>query len=154
MGMDWKQLVPTRRSLLSRLKHWDDQKSYQDFYDIYHPLIYGAAMKAALTETEAEDVVQETTTAVANAFRDLKFKYEPDRCSFKTWLHGITKRKVADQFRKRLGKGRVMEPLTIGNEDSSLVNEIPDPASQVLDEIWDREWERTLLHRSEERRVG
>jgi len=151
MKLDWKQLVPTRRSLLSRLKNWDDQKSYQDFYEIYHPLIYGAAVKAGLTETEAEDVVQETATAVAKAIRDLKFKYEPERCSFKTWLHGITKRKVADQFRKRLGKGRVMEPLASDNRDSSLVNEIPDPASQVLDEIWDREWEQTLMRAAMER---
>jgi RNA polymerase sigma-70 factor (ECF subfamily) len=151
MGMDWKQLVPTRRSLLSRLKNWDDQKSYQDFYEIYHPLIYGAAVKAGLTETEAEDVVQETATAVAKAIRDLKFKYEPERSSFKTWLHGITKRKVFDQFRKRLGKGRVVETLATDNQDSSLASEIPDPASQVLDEIWDREWERTLLCAAMER---
>src|ERR1039457_2550866 len=122
MGIDWKQLIPTRRSLLSRLKHWDDQKSYQDFYEIYHPLIYGAAVEAGLTKTEAEDVMQETATAVAKAIRGLKFSYEPERCSFKTWLHGITKRKVADQFRKRLGKGRLVEPLGTDNEDSSLVS--------------------------------
>ncbi len=143
MPVDWNRLIPTRKSLLSRLKHWDDQKSWQDFYDIYHRLIFGAAIKAGLTETEAEDVVQETVTAVARAIRD--FKYEPEKCAFKTWLHGITKRQVANQFRTRQGKGRLLEPLPSADEEDSPVNELPDPASQVLDEIWEREWEQNLL---------
>jgi RNA polymerase sigma factor (sigma-70 family) len=151
MPVDWDQLIPTRKSLLSRLKHWDDNKSYREFDKIYQPLIYGTAIAAGLTEAEAEDVVQETTVAVAKAIRDLKFTYQPERCSFKTWLHGIAKRKVADQFRKRLGKGRVVEPLARDNEDSSPANMIPDAASQALDEIWDREWELTLLEAALER---
>jgi hypothetical protein len=65
--MDWNQLVPARRSLLSRLNHWDDQQSRRDFYDIYARLIYGAIVKAGLNEAEAEDVVQETVIAVAEA---------------------------------------------------------------------------------------
>jgi len=151
MTVNLKQLIPTRKTLLSRLKHWDDNKSYREFNEIYQPLIYGAAITAGLTETEAEDVVQETEVAVATAIRDLKFTYQPERCSFKTWLHGITKRKVADQFRRRLGKGRVVEPLPAEHEDSSPANEIPDAASQALDEIWDREWEQTLMDAALER---
>jgi hypothetical protein len=26
-------LIPTRESLLSRLKHWEDDESWQDFFD-------------------------------------------------------------------------------------------------------------------------
>lgn len=141
--MEPDKLIPTRRSLLSRLKHWEDQKSWQDFYDIHAGLIYGAAVGAGMTETEAEDVVQETVVAVAKALP--RFEYRPEKCSFKSWLHSITKRKVADQFRRRLGKGQVLESLPeTGNEDAP-VNAIPDPASQALDEMWEREWENNLV---------
>lgn len=147
--MDWSQLIPTRKSLLSRLKHWDDQKSWQDFYDIYAKLIYGAAIKAGLNEAEAEDVVQETVIAVAKAIQ--QFKYDPEKCAFKTWLHAITRRQVANQFRKRQGKGRVLEPLAGRDGESSAVEDIPDPASRALDDTWEREWERALLEAAAER---
>jgi RNA polymerase sigma factor (sigma-70 family) len=147
MTIDWKQLVPTRRSLLSRIKNWDDQKSWGEFHEIYRPLIRGAAIKAGLTETEAEDATQDTLIAVAKAIRE--FNYDPQKCAFKTWLHAITRRQVANQFRKRQGHGRVLESLegergeTVDGE-SSLVDDIPDPASLALEEAWEREWEQNL----------
>jgi RNA polymerase sigma factor (sigma-70 family) len=137
------QLIPTRKSLLSRLKHWDDQKSWRDFYDTYSRLVYDIALKAGLTETEAEDVVQETVVAVAKGIQN--FNYSPETCAFKTWLHGITKRQVANQFRKRQGKGRVLEPLAGPDGEPSQVDDLPDPASRALDQAWDREWEANLL---------
>lgn len=149
MPVDWNQLIPTRQSLLSRLKHWDDQKSWQDFYDIYARLIYGAAIKAGLAEAEAEDVVQDTVIAVAKAIQG--FKYDPEKCAFKTWLHAITRCQVANQFRRRQGKGRVLEPLAGGDGESSPVEDIPDPASRALDETWEREWEQNLLEAAAER---
>jgi RNA polymerase sigma-70 factor (ECF subfamily) len=134
---------------LSRNQHWDDQKSWEDFYQIYQPLIFGAAIAAGLTESEAEDVVSETTIAVAKEIGN--FEYHPEKSTFKTWLHGIARHKVADQYRKRLGKGRVLEPISAGHEDSAATSAILDSASQVLDEIWDQEWERTLLDAAKER---
>jgi hypothetical protein len=43
------ELIPTRRSLLSRLKDWDDQESWRDFFNTYWRLIYGLASRAAAT---------------------------------------------------------------------------------------------------------
>jgi RNA polymerase sigma factor (sigma-70 family) len=142
MAPNWKDLVPTRRSLLSRVKNWEDHKSWDDFYQIYRPLVRDTALKAGLTETEADDASQETLLAVAKAIRD--FKYDREKCTFRTWLYSIARRQVANQFRKRLGKGRVLEPLAGDNRESSLVDDIPDPASEVLNETWEREWEENL----------
>ena len=49
--------LATRGSLLHRLKDCRDQASWQDFYDTYRDLIHRFALKAGLTETEAEEVV-------------------------------------------------------------------------------------------------
>ena len=67
---DW---LPTRTSLLRRLKHWEDQEGWRDFFDTYWRLIYGAAVKAGLNDAEAQDVVQDTVIAVAKKIKKVVF---------------------------------------------------------------------------------
>ena len=78
-------LLPTRRSLLGRLKHWRDDRSWQEFFDRYWRLIYSVARKAGLSSHEAEEVVQETMVSVAKRMKD--FHYDPARGSFTSRLH-------------------------------------------------------------------
>src|SRR5690349_5651338 len=82
-------VLPTRRSLLTRLKKWDDQESWQDFFDTYWQLIYSVALRSGLNDSEAQDVVQETVAAVARQMPN--FKYNPAIGSFKSWLLLITR---------------------------------------------------------------
>src|SRR5206468_8670774 len=93
------ELCPTRQSLLSRLRSWDDQESWKDFFDTYWRLIYNAAVRAGLTEPEAQDVVQETLLSVAKKIPE--FKYDSRKGSFKTWLMCLIRWRIANQFRKR-----------------------------------------------------
>ena len=84
MSDESDEFLPTRVSLLGRLKDWGDQRSWQDFYDTYHRLIHSVALKAGLTPTEAQDVVQETVLSVTKKIGD--FRADPARGSFKGWL--------------------------------------------------------------------
>src|SRR5262245_50851089 len=97
------ELLPTRQSLLSRLRNWDDQESWREFFDMYWRLIHGLAMKCGLTDSEAQDVVQETMLSVAKQMPG--FKYDPALGSFKGWLLQITRRRIVDQMRKRRALG-------------------------------------------------
>ena len=99
MDYDSDDFIPTRHSLLSRLKDWGDQESWRDFFDTYWKLIYGVAIKAGLSGVEAQEVVQETVIAVAKKIHD--FKTDPAFGSFKAWLLHLTRWRIADQFRKR-----------------------------------------------------
>src|SRR2546428_7095250 len=92
------EIIPTRQSLLNRLKNWDDKTSWKDFFDTYWSLIYGVARKAGLNDSEAQDVVQETIISVARKIPE--FTYDPAVCSFKTWLMKMTHWRIIDQFRK------------------------------------------------------
>jgi len=65
MMTSMEQPIPTRQSLLGRLKDWNDQESWQVFFDTYWRLIYNTAMKAGLNDAEAQDVVQETILSVS-----------------------------------------------------------------------------------------
>jgi RNA polymerase sigma factor (sigma-70 family) len=137
------EMIPTRATLLLRLKDWQDQASWQDFFDIYCKLIHRVAVKGGLTKTEAEEVVQETMIAVARNMHD--FKYDPANGSFKAWLLNLTRWRIADQFRKRKDFDEIMPP----SEETSLgivtTPEPVDPASENLDAFWEAEWEINLL---------
>src|SRR3989441_9251960 len=134
MARNSENLLPTRRSLLNRLKNWDDQESWKDFFDTYWKLIYGVALKAGLTDAEAEEVVQETVIAVAKKMGG--FEYDPEIGSFKSWLLHTARWRISDQFRKRLpgaaaGGGRRREKDT----RTSPIERIPDPAGPGLEAI-------------------
>src|SRR5437667_9703979 len=67
------EFIPTRESLLSRLRNWDDQESWREFFDTYWRFIYGIGIKAGLSDAEAQDVVQETLLSVAKKMPGVKY---------------------------------------------------------------------------------
>jgi RNA polymerase sigma factor (sigma-70 family) len=142
--------VPTRYSLLSRLQNWQDQESWKEFFDTYWRLIYSVARKAGLTETEAEDVVQETILCVA---KDLnKFKRDRKLGSFKGWLRNITRWRIGDRLRKRTRHGPEHRDTTFEEFQRMDVADIPDPTGGEA--VWDREWQANLLEAAIERVKG
>jgi RNA polymerase sigma factor (sigma-70 family) len=134
--------LATRRSLLTRLKNWDDQEGWRDFFQTYWKLIYGVALKSGLTETESEDVVQETVMTVARTMD--RYRYEPERCRFKTWLMRITQMRIVDQFRKR-GPAFVRGGRAGPDTGTSAEEKIPDPTSPFVESLWDEEWGKNLV---------
>ena len=147
---DETEFIPTRQSLLARLSQWNDQESWQVFFDTYWKLIYRTAKQAGLSEHEAEEAVQETIISVARQMPD--FKYRPSRWggSFKQWLLRLTKWRIGDQFRKRR-KDRLR--VSYGGEEfnEDPMEQIPDPMADKLNQLWDREWEHNLLAAALER---
>ena len=141
-------LIPTRRSLLSRLRDWDDQESWRDFFQTYWRLIYEVALKAGMSDTEAQEVVQETVISVAKQMPD--FRYDPARGRFKGWLLQITRRRIADQVRKRMQESGASGSHPIETLSTDQIESVPDPAGGGLEAIWDEEWEKNLLHAATE----
>ncbi|MBI3357232.1 MAG: sigma-70 family RNA polymerase sigma factor, partial [Nitrospirae bacterium] len=108
----------------------------------YRGLIVGFALKRGLSESEAEDVVQETFVAVAKGIGE--FRYDPQKCAFKTWLMNLTSRRVADHFRKASRGGT----SSLDSQDaarSPLLNSVPDPNVSELTRQWDEEWNKNLV---------
>lgn len=140
MAIPSDELIPTRATLLHRLKNWQDAASWQEFFDTYWRLIYGVAVKRGLHEAEAQDVVQETMLSVAKHMPG--FKYDPAIGSFKAWLLNMTRWRIADQLRRR-------QPVTEYHEttDAGEANETSSAqALSDLETLWDEEWEKNLLN--------
>src|SRR6266446_3672358 len=136
------ELIPTRQSLLSRLKNSEDQSGWQDFFDTYWKLIYSVAVKSGLTVVEAQDAVQETLIAVAKNIKT--FQYDPKKCSFKRWLMLITRQRIIWQLRKRSPPAAHSHIPGDGTSRTSTVDEIPDEASLDLNAVWDDEWQKSV----------
>jgi RNA polymerase sigma-70 factor (ECF subfamily) len=138
----------TRSSLVNRLRNWDDHGGWQEFFDSYWKLIYAVAVKAGLSDSEAQDVVQETVVAVAKQM--CEGGYDRARSSFKNWLCLITRRRIIDHFRRRT----VLKGGPSSSDDTSrtdTVSRVPDPASLNLDAVWDEEWRKNLVDAAIER---
>jgi RNA polymerase sigma-70 factor (ECF subfamily) len=138
-----EEIIPTRRSLLTRLKQWDDHESWKDFFDTYWKLVYGVALKSGLDESESQEVVQETVIAVAKKMHD--FKYDPAVGSFKSWLLHITRCRIADQLRKRYKEAAVAQAPSNDTSRTDAIAALPDPNSLNLEAIWNEDWQQNLI---------
>lgn len=135
--------IPTRDSLLSRLKDWDDNESWRDFFNTYWRLIYNTAIRLGLNDAEAQEVVQETVVAVARKINS--FKYDPATARFKTWLNTIIRRRVIDHRRKQSRQPDVVSMNAAPDDGMALEDELADPASLEPDPKWEEDWRMNLI---------
>ena len=140
-------LIPTRHSLVRRLKDLADETSWQEFFNIYWRLIYSVAIKAGLTEQEAQEVVQETVITVAKNIKG--FEVGSEHGSYKAWLLNITRWRIADQFRKRAAVESAVPDET--GTGTPLAERLADPATLNLDAVWDEQWKTNLFDAAVER---
>ena len=163
MATDEPSSIQTRPSLLNRLKSGDDTESWQDFYRIYGKLVRDFAIQAGLTNTEADEVVQETAIAMARHLPE--YRYDPKVCRFKTWLLNQTSWRIKDQFKKRKHAGvqasawsqPAASPGTLKRElqrdetRTAAINRVPDAAAADLDAVFESQWRKNLFDVAMER---
>jgi RNA polymerase sigma-70 factor (ECF subfamily) len=142
-GLD--HALPTRSSLLSRLRRWDDAESWREFFGRYRRFIRGLALKCGLSRVEADEVVQETMLVVARQMPE--FRYDPAVGTFKGWLFGITRRCVSRQFSLRAPAAGQKD----GGEGVSRRDALPAQAIEMFEAQWEEEWRQSLLSLAMER---
>jgi len=136
--------LPTRSSLLSRLRDLGDSDSWRAFFETYWRLLYNVARKSGLSDEDAQDVVQETVIAVARKMPE--FHYDPAKGSFKQWLLLITRRRIQDHLRKlyrSLPRAADAPGDPEGNAEAVVAPTFP-PHTE-LDATWEREWRENLF---------
>lgn len=127
---DASDVIPTRASLLLRIKDVSQDASWREFFETYWKLIYNTARSKGLSDAEAQEVVQETMIAVSRNIPD--FEYDPAKGAFKGWLRNLTYWKIQDQLRKR----RPDMPLSEGLD-------VPDDREFTVH--WDEEWGKNAV---------
>ena len=127
----------TRSSLLVRIRDARDKDAWDQFVEIYAPLVYQLGRKRGLQDADAADLTQEVLRAVAGAAGRLE--YDRRRGSFRSWLYTVARNKLHNfltaRRRHREGCG-----------DPGALDRLPDP--RALDEeaaLWDQDYERRLV---------
>lgn len=148
MVADDSTSIQTRPSLLTRLKQGDDTGGWQEFYQIYGKLVRDFAIQAGLTDTEADEVVQETAIAMARHLPE--YRYEPQVCRFKTWLLNQASWRIKDQFKKRYKHPQAHRNSALAREEpdtarTSTLHRVPDAGAPDLDALFEKQWQQNLL---------
>ena len=150
--------IQTQPGLLDRLKQGGDTESWQTFYRIYGKLVRDFSIQAGLTDTEADEVVQETAIAMARHLPD--YRYDPKVCRFKTWLLNQASWRIKDQLKKRkkdapanYSANAAPANTMPGDETArtSTINRVPDSAATDLDQLFEAEWRKNLFATALER---
>jgi RNA polymerase sigma-70 factor (ECF subfamily) len=135
----------TRVSLLVRIRDRGDAQAWEEFVDLYAPLVYALARRHGLQDADAADLTQEVLRTVVRVAPG--FAYEPTRGSFRGWLLTVAR----NQLRK-WAQARQRRPAPGDADTHRLLAEQPAPGE---DEVWEREYrERLFLWAAQRVRTG
>src|SRR5271166_3281887 len=137
------ETTTTRPSLLVRLRDPMDDRAWCEFVEIYGPLVRQLARQRGLQDADAADLVQEVFRAVAAAIE----RYDPDpaKGSFRGWLSTIARNLIVN-----LLNAQRRHPRGTGDTQiQQLLEAQPAPNSEES-ALFDAEYHRRVLHRSEE----
>jgi RNA polymerase sigma factor (sigma-70 family) len=108
------------------------------------------ALKAGLTETEAEDVVQGTMTGVASSIKD--FQYDRKVGSFKQWIGNHATWRIQDQLRRPyrdLAMGR-QSTGPAARDRTATIHQVPDDRDN-FEMFFERDWNEAVAATALER---
>ena len=114
----------TRPSLLVRLRDPSDGSAWEEFLEIYTPLLRNLARRKGLQESDAADLTQDVFRAVARAID--RYEHDPARGSFRAWLFRIARNLIVNQLVAR----RRHPPGVGGDSAARLLEEHPAPADE------------------------
>jgi len=128
--------LPTRETLILRLRDPEDDASWTEFAEIYTPLLYGYCKERGIQQADAADIVQDVMRSVALAMR--RFEYDPKIGKFKGWLFTAVRHAIGRHF-KNLNR----RPLTPADSQFiEMLESTPEESEQV---DWERDYQRELL---------
>jgi RNA polymerase sigma-70 factor (ECF subfamily) len=101
---DWPS---TGASFIGDLQARSSGPAWDQFVDVYGPLVYRFCRRRRLQDADARDVTQAVFLAVRQGIR--RFQYDPSRARFRTWLGTIVVRAIARSNKNAQRAGTVIE---------------------------------------------
>ncbi len=117
----------TRPSLLVRVRDRSNKTAWQEFFDLYSPLLYSYARDRGLGHEDAEDIRASCYETIVK--RISEFEYDKNNTGFRAWLRTMVNRRVIDLARKR------KLPFADVSDIDGLEFD-----GDTLDQIWETNW--------------
>ena len=125
----------TRRSLIAAVKK-GDEISWEQFYNMYKPLILLKGSDLQLNQTEKEELVQ---LVMISFFKSSQtFCYDKSKGRFRDYLKRVIHNKACDLMRKR-------------HDGEISIEEIPQTVEKLLaegEDRWEEEWKNHIMEQA------
>ena len=122
-------------AILVKQAQQGDLEAFTALYERYFPMVY-QRVRYVIPEGDVEDVTQDIFIAVMWSLKSFK-----GESSFRTWLRVLTKRRVADFYRRRASRPQADVNL---DDMEHLASEVDESAIALEDRIAVRKAMRTL----------
>lgn len=117
----------TNLSLIDRVRN-RDSKSWEQFVEIYRPLVNYWCRRGGLQGYDIDDVCQDVFSSVSKSI--IRFQKENPGDSFRGWLRTITRARVADFIRRTANAPK----SSGGDEAHQFLSQLSEPEITGLDE--------------------
>src|SRR6187401_2111866 len=136
----------TRASLLVQIRDGSNHQAWQEFLNLYGPVVYGFARKRGLHDADAADLMQDVLRSVSTSIGRLD--YDRNQGTFRGWLFTVTRNKILNFL-----SARRIRPQGSGDSTTNrLLASHPDANDGV--EAWEVEYQRRLAAIAMERVKG
>jgi RNA polymerase sigma-70 factor (ECF subfamily) len=135
----------TRPSLLVRLRDPRDGAAWQEFVDLYAPLVYGWARHKGLQDADAADVTQEVFRSMAGAVA--KLEYDASRGAFRGWLFTVTRNRIRNFLASRQARER-------GSGGTTMMQFLEEQPEKGEEAAWELEYQQRVFAWAAERVRG
>jgi len=144
--------------LILRLQNADDVAAWDEFAELYGPIVFRVARRRGMQAADAENLVQEVLLAVAQSVA--KWIERTDRGSFRAWLLRIAHNEAVDMLTeratRRLGRDgeqgqRLLDGVALRDDISSLIEREYEravfqwAADRVREQVEDHTWQAFWL---------
>jgi RNA polymerase sigma factor (sigma-70 family) len=127
----------TRASLLVQIRDGGNQAAWQEFVQLYGPVVYGFARKRGLQDADAADLMQDVLRSVSSAVGRLD--YDRQQGTFRGWLFTITRNKVFNFL-----SARRIRPRGSGDSATNRLLDSQPADSDGGSDAWELEYQRRL----------
>jgi RNA polymerase sigma factor (sigma-70 family) len=130
----------TRSSLLVRLRDPQDTAAWNEFVQLYAPVVYQFARNRGLQDADAADLTQIVFQEILKEMPRLD--YDPQKGLFRGWLFRV----VHNQLCKMIERDKRSPRGTGLSSNQQLLDEQPDRAdSDAEAELWEQEYQRQVF---------
>lgn len=132
-------MVPdTRNSLIIRLPDSGDTQAWEQFAQLYEPLVFRFARSRGIQDADAREITQDVLLLVAQAVQ----RWHPDRNKgrFRDWLFRIARNQMIKYMTRRKHR-----PWAVGGSGFGKLLENHPGASEEDTREWDQTYEQEMF---------